>query len=356
VLPASGASFVTAFVNGTSFAMNTSASQLETLRAFGYNEAEARFLYIVATHSGYFVARQFHAFAGVYWGQQTTCFWTKLHTNKHVCTEKFPMNRTVYRRIAQRLYRQIGRENTFRRPQHHIHQIQRRIALLDFVLAHPQYHYLETESEKVSFFRDHLKVGNYFLPSKTYYGPRTCQPTVRHFADCFPMFVQDADSSSSPVVTFTYLQGPEASLSGFTHHLQVYLPLFRQLPEFRFLYVARTDSLFSEAKELFEALVTIPLRSDLSADLLRYFKIRKAWDLSPYSSLSETDLLFRNQATARFAGEHFEHLYRGWKANRVSEADMRHELGGGNQQTIAHFAVEVLCQLPASEQRKEATR
>ena len=335
--------------------MNISASHLEALRVLGYNETEARFLYIVATHSGYFIARQFHAFAGVYWGQQTTSFWAKLRANRHVCTERFPLNRTVYRRISQRLYRQISREDTFHRPQHHIHQIQRRITLLDFVLAHPQYRYLETESEKVSFFRGQLKIADYFLPSKTYYGQRTCQPTVRHFVDRFPMFVQEADSSSSPVVTFTYLQGADASLSGFAHHLEVYLPLFRQLSEFRFLYVARADSLFSEAKELFDAAVTIPLRSEPSVDLLRYFKIRKAWDLSQYSSLPETDLLFRNQAHARFAGDRFEHLYRGWKAGWVSEADIRHEIGGNNQQTIAHFAAEMLCQLPVPKQRREAT-
>jgi hypothetical protein len=37
-------------------------SYLEALQALGYCESEARFLYIVATHSGYFVARQFLAF------------------------------------------------------------------------------------------------------------------------------------------------------------------------------------------------------------------------------------------------------------------------------------------------------
>ena len=39
------------------------------------------------------------------------------------------MNRTVYRRISQRLYRQINRENIFYRPQRPIHQILRRITM-----------------------------------------------------------------------------------------------------------------------------------------------------------------------------------------------------------------------------------
>ena len=143
--------------------------------------------------------------------------------------------------------------------------------------------------------------------------------------------------ASSPVVTFTYLQGQEASLTEFVRHLEVYLPLFRQLSEFRFLYLARLDSHFEKAKELFDSLVAIPLGSDVSADLLRYFQIRKAWDLARYTSLTETDLIFRNQAKARFGGQRFEHLYRGWKAGRVTEADIRQDFGGSNRHAHRPF-------------------
>ena len=38
-------------------------SQLANLRAFGYTDVEARFLFLVATHCGYFTARQFLDFA-----------------------------------------------------------------------------------------------------------------------------------------------------------------------------------------------------------------------------------------------------------------------------------------------------
>jgi hypothetical protein len=147
--------------------------------------------------------------------------------------------------------------------------------------------------------------------------------------------------ASSPVVTFTYLQGPEASLTEFVHHLEVYLPLFRQLPEFRVLYLARVDSHFEEAKELFNALVAVPLGSDASAELLRYFQIQKAWDLGRYGSLTEADLIFRNQAKTQFTGQRFEHLYRGWKVGRVRESDILQEFGG-TRHVIVHFATEVL--------------
>lgn len=41
---------------------NIKPSYVESLQALGYTESEARFLYLVVTHSGYFVARQFLAF------------------------------------------------------------------------------------------------------------------------------------------------------------------------------------------------------------------------------------------------------------------------------------------------------
>ena len=53
-------------------AMNIAPAHLDALKALGYTETEARFLYIVATHSGYFVARQFLAFTDAHWGKRTT--------------------------------------------------------------------------------------------------------------------------------------------------------------------------------------------------------------------------------------------------------------------------------------------
>jgi hypothetical protein len=145
-------------------------SLLEALQALGYSESEARFLYVVATHSGYFVARQFLAFTCGHWGKRTTTFWAKLQTKKHARTEYFPMSGKVYHVFSRKLYRQIGRENLRNRREHEFEYIQRGIGILDFVLSHPECQYLETEPEKVSYFCDQLKIPTHFLPSKIYYG------------------------------------------------------------------------------------------------------------------------------------------------------------------------------------------
>jgi hypothetical protein len=95
--------------------LNIKRSYLEALQALGYTESEARFLYVVATHSGYFVARQFLAFTCGHWGKRATAFWHKLHTKKHARTEYSPMHGKVYHVFSRKLYGQIGRENLRKR-------------------------------------------------------------------------------------------------------------------------------------------------------------------------------------------------------------------------------------------------
>jgi len=111
--------------------MNIARSHLDALKALAYTEAEARFLYIVATHSGYFVARQFLAFQGVHWGKRTTVFWSKLDRQKHARAERFPKSGTIYHLFSRRLYRHIEKENLRNRRVHELDFIKRRIAILD---------------------------------------------------------------------------------------------------------------------------------------------------------------------------------------------------------------------------------
>jgi len=321
--------------------MKIAPVHIAALQACGYTEEEARFLYLVATHSGYFVARQFLAFAGVQWGKRTTLFWNKLQSNKHARTGSMPRHRAVYHLFARKLYRQLGRENLRNRRRHELEYIQAHIAILDFVLANPGLSYLETEPDKLSFFCRELNIAARHLPSRTYFSRRTVQPTVRYFVDRFPMFFEEPQSAAR-IVTFSFIQGNEASLSAFVHHLQTYASLFRELRAFRFLYLSRIEAHFTKARELFQALVTVPLESNPADDLLRYFAIRKAWDLQQYGSLSEADLVFRNESKERFAGERFEHFYRAWKADRLPESHIRSTFQGHHLPHATHFEARVL--------------
>ncbi|MGB2625402.1 MAG: hypothetical protein WAK20_01325 [Candidatus Acidiferrum sp.] len=251
--------------------MNIAPAHIDALQVLGYTEAEARFLYIVATHSGYFMARQFLAFTDAHWGGRTTSFWNKLHAKSHARAKRFPKGGTVYHLFSRQLYRQIGRENIRNRREHEREFIRRRIAMLDFVLLNPGYQCLETEPEKVRFFSGKLNIQNHYLPTKLCLG-KTPRTSARYFVDKFPMFF----SPSSPVVTFTYIDEGALVFANFVRHLKSCLPLFRQLSEFQFVYASRTDSNFEKATGIFSSLVKIPLESNIAGDLLHYFRVRKA--------------------------------------------------------------------------------
>ena len=322
--------------------MNIARSHLDALEAAGYTEAEARFLYIVATHSGYFVARQFLAFQRVHWGKRTTVFWNKLERLKHARIERFPKSGTIYHLRSRRLYRQIEKECLRNRRVHEIEFIKRRIAILDFVIAHQQYEYFETEAEKVAYFGEKLGINKSFLPARLYLNRNIARSSVRYFVDQFPMFL----ASPSPAVTFTYLHDGANGFSGFLHHLQTYLPLFRQLSEFRMLYLSRGDSDFARATEIFDSVVRIPLESDIAEDLLRYFRVRKLWNEKRYAEVTDAELIFRNQARSRFKGEVFDGLYRGWRMGLVSAEAIRERLGTNDRKHSVAFGTSKLCPLP----------
>jgi len=324
---------------------NIKPSHLKALKALGYTEVEARFLYLVATHSGYFTARQFLSFTGAHWGKRTTTFWNNLHSRKHARTECFPKRGVVYHLFSRRLYREIEKENLRNRREHEFDFIKRRIAILDFVLLNQGYQYLETEPEKLRFFCGTLNIERHFLPSSLYLSRRTAVPTVRYFVDKFPIFL----IPSSPVVTFTYIHDGAPGFTDYIRYLERYLPLFRQLSEFRLVYAAGANFQFEKATEIFHSFVKIPLESDIADDLLRYFLVRKAWDEKQYRAVTESDLIFRNQARKRFDGDRFEGMYRGWKNGHISESGIRHDVGANDRKRTVGFDTFLLRRIGVPE-------
>src|SRR5262249_52961096 len=253
----------------------------------------------------------------------------KLRARRHAQIHRFAEVGIVYHLSSKILYREIGQENLPHRFDHEFDYIRSRIAMLDFVLANPGNRYLETESSKFRYFSTELGVPANALPTKSYLGRHARQPVTRYFADGFSLFLPP--SPGLQIVSFTYIQDADSRLAGFARHLRGYLTLFRQLSEFRFLFLSATDLHFARARELFRDLVITPLEPGSADDLLRYFTVRKAWELGQYESVTEDDLIFRNAARERFGSARFEHFYRAWTAGRVSGAQIREKLGGSDK-------------------------
>ena len=292
---------------------------------FGYTEAEARFLYIVATHSGYFTLRQYLRFTGAHRGKRSSVFARKLLNNGHAAVCDYMGYGSIYHLFSRTLYGEIEKGNLRNRRTHSFDFIRTRLVLLDFVLRHTDVEYLESEEDKVDFFCETLRIAKEFLPAKVYEGAPGSRPTVRYFVDKFPMFVAQPLPVSPPVVTLSYVDCGSGTMAGFLTHLGAYQPLFRQLASFRFLYISPTDAQFRRAAEGFRSVVQRPLESDVSSEILRYFQVRKRFENRQYVVPVTSDFEFFNDARHRFHGERFETLYEKWNSGALSEGDLRSE-------------------------------
>jgi hypothetical protein len=287
--------------------MNISGTHLANLRAFGYTESEARFLYIAATHSGYFTVRQFLEFAKAKSGKRSACFVEKLIVLGHASAQRYTRNSLVYHIHSRRLFAAIGKDHLRHRREHELDHIKTQLLALDFILTHPENDYFETAQKKHQYFTEILKLDSALFTSK--------EPNRKPiaFSDGFPVFLDGQSPESPPVVTFTYVDSGHWNLDPYAAHLRRYRPLFQRLPSFQFIYISTSTRLQGEARELFSFLI----KGEGLPDLLRYFDVRTKWNRKQYGLVTDADLIFRNEAKKRFTGPMFETLYRLWSRNQL---------------------------------------
>src|SRR5687767_12084860 len=91
---------------------------VRTVAEKGFTERQARFLVLVARHSGVCLMRQYSAFAGIVFGQKTRKFFSKLQRLGYVSTYDCAHNRArIYHLRHRDIYDAIGEpESRLRRP------------------------------------------------------------------------------------------------------------------------------------------------------------------------------------------------------------------------------------------------
>jgi hypothetical protein len=305
--------------------MRMCLEQIERIKGLGYTEAEAEFLYIVAIHSGYFTLRQFCTFTHAARGKRSFLFARKLLQSEHASMCDYPGVGPVFHLFSRTVYGQMEKDNLRNRRRHSFEFIRTRLLLLDFILANQILAYFETEQDKVRFFCATMGVSKHCLPAKIYEGCPGSQPTVRYFVDKFPLFLAAPVSGAPSVVTFSYVDSGFQTPSGFLTHLAAYQRLFRQLATLSFLYIAAKDAYFQMAEQAFRSLVKRPLESDTSAEIFRYFHIRKKWENHEYIVPVTEDFEFLTDARQRFHGHRFDSLYHAWRCGEVNEQELRVE-------------------------------
>src|SRR5579885_1314934 len=115
--------------------MSIQPDQLATLRSFGYTEVESRFLYLVATHSGYFTVRQFLDFANAKSGKRNAHLIAKLFSQGHATAQRYRRRSCVYHLHSRVLYDAIGKGELRNRRNHEIRHIKARLLALAYILA-----------------------------------------------------------------------------------------------------------------------------------------------------------------------------------------------------------------------------
>ena len=299
-------------------------TSIENLLGLGYTEDEARFLYLVATHSGYFSTRQYLQFTGAKSGDKSMAFTHKLLGKGHATARLLLRNGRVYHLSTRLVYRAIDRQELRNRREHSVEYIRTKLAILDFVMAHLDYQYLETETEKVNYFRGKLGISKVFLPAKRYAGAIRHRTTEHYFADRFPLFFVP-ESSSPPVVTFSFLDPGLLSLNSFDTHLVAYSTLFSALPTVRFVYIATRTTHCKAAETLFLSRMHRTPNSDPGEETLRYFSLRKLWESKQFSNLTRDDMKFFDGARKRFNDARTDIRYQQWLVGRITSEAVRAE-------------------------------
>ena len=289
---------------------------IENLCSLGYTRDEARFLYLVATHSGYFSARQYLTFTGAKSGEKNMAFTQKVLGKGHAAARMLLRNGRVYHLFSHLVYRAIGREHLRNRHEHSVEHMRTKLAILDFILGHLDYMYLETEDDKVAYFCRDLGIARFVLPARHYAGAIAERATARHFVDKFPMFFSP-ESSSPPVVTFSFVDPGLLSLASFDNHLFAYSSLFSALPHVQFVYIATRPTHFESARELFELTAPRVSNPDPGAEGLRYFTYRRHWESKECGKLDAEQVEYLKDATERYRDPRIEALYRPWLLGQI---------------------------------------
>jgi len=298
---------------------------IENLRGFGYTEDEVRFLYLVATHSGYFSTRQYLAFTGAKSGEKSMAFTQKVLGKGHATARLLLRNGRVYHLFSRLVYRAIGRENLRNRREHSVEHIRTKLAVLDFVLAHLDYRYLETETEKVNYFCRKLSIPRSMLPAKRYKGAIREKTTDRYFVDKFPLFFAPESSSSPPVVTFSFVDPGLLSLASFETHLFAYSSLFSAMPHVNFVYIATSPKHFAGARQLFLAMAPRTTNPDPGVEGLRYFHYRHMWETKQYGRLNVEQIEFLSEAKKRFNDAQTDIRYQQWLNGQITAGAVTEE-------------------------------
>lgn len=298
------------------------------LGVFGFSPRQARFLALVALHSGYCLRRQYLAFADVGYGKNVRDFLDSLVDRK--LAQRFTLRADrghIYHLHSRTLYRAIGQEDNRNRRQVSAAVIARKLMLLDFVLANTDVEWLATEEDKVQLCVDRFGLSPVDLPQHAYESSRPDTPsTVRFFPHKLPIGVTGAQ----PDVRFVFPAHEHAG-GGFDAFLRDHAAVFGRLSSWTVVVIGPSDPrAFRHCEAAFKRFHANPVSRLIphGNELRTYFTRREAIDRGQLAELPVAEINRFRRLRDRFSGADIDARYRDWltrreAALRVSDSDTR---------------------------------
>lgn len=292
--------------------MRTLADRAQALEPLGFTPRQARFLAIVALHSGYCLRRQYEVSAGVHYGKNLRALFDELVTRRLAERSTLRADRGhVYHLCGRQLYRVLGLDTSRHRRPISAAGVARRLMVLDYVLSAPGTEWLATEADKVTHCVEHLGVPHIALPQQTCGALRRGGATgVRYFPQGWPVAVVGQPPQVQLVALVTDARGRT-----FERFLIDHAALLASVSAWTVVAVApKTSPGLAACHDTFARFRARPLpaiRSRLD-DIRWHLATRRAVEQGAWAQLSVADL-------DRFRGERqrvdpvaIDALYRDW--------------------------------------------
>lgn len=195
-----------------------------------YTEAEKRFLYLIATQSGYFFHKHYADFLGIAPNKRTAALIEKALRYGHIMQRDYEHGHyKLYYLFSRRIYERLGQDNSSLRKPGSPSLATTRLMVTSFIVAHPDEAYFESETSKVEHFTQKLEISVQALPQKKFRSRADQNLVTRYFVEKFPIFIEKSGEATSAVV-FTYFENSIPSLERFKSYLNSY-KLAKVLPD-----------------------------------------------------------------------------------------------------------------------------
>jgi hypothetical protein len=313
----------------------TVEERVQAVGALGFTERQARFLVMVALHSGYCLRRQYETFAGIRYGKNVRAFLDGLVSRGLADRAVVRADRgLIYHLRGRAIYEAIGEgDNRNRRPASAA-QMARKVMLLDVVIGRPRARWFTTERDKLNLLVNQCGVPARVLLGRSVGQPADDEATVRCFTRKLPIFLTQDDS----VPHFVYL-ALDGSMDAFGGFLRDHARLLRWLP--KWVVVAVVLAQWPRLQTTFDRFIqswmaALPPTED---ELPWYFERRRLVEHGDLAQVSVGDLRRYREMRKRFDSPAHELLYGDWvSTGRVGG----HTPGSPTGDSIGRLLVEVL--------------